>query len=559
MKTKEKTIQTLILVGIIIATGLIYSTSLKGDFLSYDDTDNIVGNMLIRDLSPGSLPSFFKSTSLYMYSPVTFLSYALDYKLSGMDAFYFRLTNLFLHLLNVWLVFLMGIRLFRRPDLSLIMAALFALSPVNVDTVAWISARSNILATLFFLLTLIFYLNYVKKQNYLYYSLSVLTFLFSLFSKSAGVMLPFTLLLLDYLLSRKLNARLLLEKIPYFVMALLFGLIAIWFRTDTGTTQTTILYTLPDRFFLVCYSLLNYLVISIVPFHLSEVYGYPLKTGGALPLLYYMAPFLISGIVILILRMKSIRREMIFGLLFFLLNIIITQVVILEDSFRANRYAYMPFLGLFYCYIIAADTFFQRNPAIKKYALIPFLILIVIYGSMTFQRSLVWKNTLVLFNHAIRQSPDAAFAYNNRGIAKFSMGNIDGALTDYNQAITLNPQYSGAYYNRGIVYYNTGKYENAIEDYSKGISLNPDFASCYVARGIIEMDVLKNYTSALNDYTRAIKINPLNARAYYNRGILRLRMNDPDNACLDFRRVKQLGYDRADELIERFCMDKIAR
>ena len=553
MNTKKRNWSTFYLVGILIATGLIYSASLKGDFLSYDDTENITGNMLIRDLSPGSLPAFFKSTSLYMYSPVTFLSYALDYKLAGMDAFYFRLTNLLLHLMNVLLVFLLGMKLFKRSGLSLIMAALFALSPVNADTVAWISARSNLLATLFFLLSLLLYLDYLKNKNYLFYGLSIVAFLLSLFSKSAVVMLPFTLFLLDYLFARKLNIRLVLEKIPFFAIALLFGLIAIWFRTDTGATQTTILYTLPDRFFMICYSLMNYLVISIVPVNLSEVYGYPQKSGGALPLWYYLAPFLILGIVILILRTKSIRREMIFGLLFFLLNIIITQIVMLEDSFRSNRYAYMPFLGLFFIYIIAGDTALKHNPAIRKYAVIPFLILAVLYGIMTFQRSLVWKDSLGLFNHAIMESPDAAFVYNSRGIAKYSQGDMKGALNDYDQAITLNPQYSGAYYNRGIVYYNIGQYTNAMNDYSKGITLNPNFASSYVARGILYMDVLKNYPAAMNDYTKAIEINSLSAQAFYNRGILMLRMNNPDNACLDFKKVKQLGYDRADDLINRFC------
>ncbi len=537
----------------MLFTGLLYIASLKGDFLSYDDTDNITGNMLIRDLSLKALPGYFKATSLYMYSPITFISYALDYNLHGMNAFYFRLTNLLLHLANMVLVFFLGMRLLRRTDLSLVMTAFFGLHPASVDTVAWISARSNLLATFFFLLTLLFYLCYVKKNSYLFYGLSILTFLLSLFSKTAGVMLPFTLLLCDYLFDRKLNWRLILEKVPYFMIAFLFGLIAVWFRTDTGATQTTMQYTFSDRFFMVSYSLLNYLVISLVPFHLSEVYGYPLKPGGIFPLWYYVAPILIVGLVILIYRAKSYRREMIFGILFFFTNIIITQAVMLEDSFRANRYAYLPFIGLFFLMIHAGDETLKNRPVARVYAIVPLLILFLLFAGMTFQRSLVWKDTLGLFDHAIKQSPDAAFAFNSRGIARYSREDMEGALTDYNQAIGLNPQYSGAYYNRGIVFYNTGQYVRAMEDYSKAIGLNPHFASSFVARGIVEMDILKNYPSALDDYTRAISINPLLAQAYYNRGLVYLRMNDPGSACPDFRKVKQLGYDRANELIERFC------
>lgn len=550
---RKNRIYILVLAGIIIITGLLYGTSLRGDFLSYDDTDNIVNDVLIRNLSLESLPAFFKTTNLYMYSPITFISYAMDYKFAEMNAFYFRLTNLLLHLVNVLLVFFLAMRLLKKANLSLIMAALFGLNPLDVDTVAWVSARSNLLATLFFLLVLIFYLNYVRKNNFLFYFLSIVTFLFSLFSKSAGVMLPFTLLLLDYLFSRKINSRLIFEKIPFFVIALLFGLLAIYFRTDTGTTQTTIQYSLIDRLFMVCFSIVTYIIHSLVPYHLSEIYGYPLKSGGTLPLSYYSSSVLILGIIFLIFRLKTLKKEIIFGLLFFFVNIIITQIVMLEDSFRANRYAYLPYIGLFCLFIQVGDKALQNYQNIKKYVFIPILILLFVFGNMTFQRSLVWENTLSLFNHAIAQSPDAAFAYNNRGIARYSQGDLDGAFTDYNQAIVLNPKYSGAYYNRGIVFNNAGQFENAMEDYSKAICLNPNFASSYVARGIIEMDITKDYPSALKDYAKALEINPSSAQAYYNRGLLRLRLNDLDNACLDFSNVKKLGYDKADDLIERFC------
>jgi tetratricopeptide (TPR) repeat protein len=250
--------------------------------------------------------------------------------------------------------------------------------------------------------------------------------------------------------------------------------------------------------------------------------------------------------------LKSIRRELVFGILFFLMNIIITQFVLLEDGYRANRYAYLPFIGLFYVFIIAGETALQKKPSVQKYILIPVVFLILLSGAATFQRSLVWRDTMSLFNDAISKSPDAAFSYNNRGIAKYSKGDMDGALADYNKAVDLDPRYSGAFYNRGIVFNNTGRYDEAVNDYSKAISLNPGFATCYVARGIIEMDVFKNYFSALDDYTDAISINPGNAQAYYNRGILRLRMNDPGDACLDFHKVRDLGFDKADELIRRY-------
>jgi tetratricopeptide (TPR) repeat protein len=138
-------------------------------------------------------------------------------------------------------------------------------------------------------------------------------------------------------------------------------------------------------------------------------------------------------------------------------------------------------------------------------------------------------------------------------MAKYLNNDFDGALADYNEAIKLNPVYSTCLYNRGIVFYNGRQYEEALKDYSSAIELNSKFASCYDARGILYMDILGNDSLALMDYNQAIQINPKFAQAYYNRGILFMRMQNTVSACNDFRKVKQLGYSQANELIERYC------
>jgi tetratricopeptide (TPR) repeat protein len=138
-------------------------------------------------------------------------------------------------------------------------------------------------------------------------------------------------------------------------------------------------------------------------------------------------------------------------------------------------------------------------------------------------------------------------------MAKYTIRDFEGAMADYNEAIRLNPVYAGCYYNRGIVFYSNQRYEEAFQDYSKAIGLNPQFASCYDARGILYMDVIRNDSLALADYNQAIRYNPGFAQAYFNRGILQMRRQNPDAACSDFRKVRQLGYNQADELIGRYC------
>ncbi|MCX6252583.1 MAG: tetratricopeptide repeat protein [Bacteroidetes bacterium] len=542
-----------ILIGIILVTGLVYRESLKGAFLSYDDIENVVNNPLIQHLALSNIPKFFSVSTLYMFTPLTFLSYAVNYGINGLDPYWFRLTNLLLHMVNVTLVFFLSFHILKKQKPSIIIAALFALNPMNVDSVSWISSRSNLLCTLFFLLSLICYLKYRGKSSRLFYGLSLVTFILSLLSKSSGIMLPFTLLLLDYYQNRQMKVKIFYEKIPYFIIALIIGLITVYFRTDTGNPQTVIDYSVPDRCFLFFYSILAYFIKTIIPFHLSEIYAYPLKINGLLPFLYYLAPVIITGLIVLLVKLKVNKKIVIFGLGFFLLNIIITQVALLEDGFHANRYAYLPGIGIIFILSVILFEIFEQSSTWKY--LVLFILVIIVSGNafVTRKRSLVWMDTMLLFDHAIKKSPGSAFAYNNRGIAKYNTNDVEGALSDYTRAIAENPGYAGAFYNRGITYYNDRQFEKAMGDYTRAIALNPHFFSCYTARGVLEMDVLQNDSLAMVDYNRAIEVNPSFAQAYYNRGILALRRSDLTNACKDFQIVKKLGYSRADELIHRYC------
>ncbi len=541
------------LAGILVFTCLLYLKSLPGQFLNYDDTVNVADNALIRQLTPDHIRQLFLQASLYMYAPLTFISYGIDHYLFGPDPFFFKLTNLVLHLVNISLLFFLSLRLFRKTMPAAFLALLFAIHPMNVDTVSWISARSNLLSALFYLLALLFYLNYLKEKKTGWLVMVALSFILSLLSKSAAIMLPATLFVIDYLNNRKITLRGIMEKLPLFITGALFGIAAIYFRSDAGNPQSLMEYNTVDRILMVSYSLVGYLFNTILPFHLSAIYAYPLKSGSFLPIAYYLSPLLLAGLIFLLFRLKVLKREFVSGLLFFLINIMITQVVLLEDGFMANRYGYLPCIGLIFIMAAAFDYLIAGSGIRKNTSVILLAILILFFSVSTWQRSQVWKNTLVLFSDVVEKSPGSAFALNNRGIARYAENDMDGALSDYTMAITIFPRYSGAYYNRGIVYYGMKDFGRAEQDYSTAIELNPGFSSCFMARGILEMDVMRNDTLAMSDYNRAIMLNPGMAQAYYNRGILRLRMKEVGQACEDFHRVRSLGYSRADDLIRQFC------
>ena len=318
---------------VLIFTGFLFRNSLHAEFLSYDDTENVVNNINIQELSMKNITGYFSTVNLYMYTPLTSISYAIDYQIDGLNPFYFKLTNLILHLINVILIYILSFQLFRKNYLSVFLAILFSLHPAYTDTISWISTRSNLLATLFFLLSLIFYHQYFKKNKYLLLSLSFVSFACSLLSKSSGIMLPLSLLLFDYYYQRKFSIKLIIEKIPFFIASFAIGILTLYFRTDSGNTQVPVDYSFFDHFFLICYSLISFGIKSIIPFHLSEIYAYPVKINNFLPVWYYVSPIILLSIVFIIFKLKVMKREIIFGSLFFLFNIMITQITTLEDGF----------------------------------------------------------------------------------------------------------------------------------------------------------------------------------------------------------------------------------
>ena len=542
-----------LLAGILVFTCLLYLESLHGKFLSYDDTENVVDNVMARQLSPDHLWHLFSGATLFMYTPLTFISYAFDFQFSGPDPYFFKLTNLLLHLINVTLLYLIATRLLKNKTAASIITVFFAVHPMNVDSVSWISARSNLLSTLFILLALWLYLRYLNEKKIILLVLVTLSYSLSLLSKSSGIMLPVILLLTDYLNHRKITFRAVLEKMPLFLLSFIFGIVAVYFRSDSGNPQSIIEYTLTDRILMVCYAPAGYIFNTLLPFNLSAVYAYPAKTGGFLPIQYYLAPLFFAGIIFFIFRLKVLRREVVFGLLFFLINLLPTQLVLLEDGFLANRYGYLPCIGLLFIIAEGYKHFIKGSGWLKIAYPIFMAPGVLLFSFMTFQRSQVWKDNLTLFNDVTSHAPGSAFGFNNRGIARYAENNMEGALSDYDQAIALFPRYSGAFYNRGIVLYNIKEFGRANDDYTRAIALNPNFASSYMARGILEMDVLQNDSLALNDYNKALLINPAMAQAYFNRGILWLRMKQIQTACEDFHQVRRLGYSRADELIRQFC------
>jgi protein O-mannosyl-transferase len=588
-----------LLVGTLLLTSLAYAPSLGNGFVDFDDPVNVIDNFSIRDLNATNLGHYFSTPLHYMYTPLVYLSYAIDFQLGGLDPTAYHVTNLLLHLANTAAVFAVIYSLTRRAYVSHFVTVAFAIHPMNVDGVAWISTRSGLLATLFSLLALLAYIRYVDAKRPWYLVAASVLFLFATLSKSPAVVLPVVLVLVDYY-RRRIDwplrpanvGRLLIEKVPFLAIAITMGIVALNVRIDTVNPYG---YTIVDRCFIVCWALVAYVGKLLFPFGLSFAHAYPPKNGGFLPWYIYLAPVVLAVGTWLLVRVTRPRRLVVFGLSFFLVTIILSQTVLLIDNFQANRYAYLPYLGLFLILGHHADRLIngkalrRRFPQIQTAATVALLVVAMVFASVTLMRTRVWHDTISVMSDSIDNEPDVAFVHNSRGIARFKAGDYAGARVDFEKTIALDPAFYLSYYYLGIMKYNSGDYTGALADHDKVVAHYPGFAAgynergkakqkltdldgamvdfsnavaldaylpeAYYNRGVVELE-RGDYRSAFSDFDRAITLFPDFADAYHRRGVARSRLGDPPAACDDWEKARSLGSADAAQAYSKSCPPK---
>jgi len=539
---------------IILATLIIYNPSLKYDILNgWDDTEYL-NDPSVQDQN---LAEIFSNYHLGMYQPLSVFTIAINYGSSELNAGPYHATNLFLHILNIFLVWLFVFRLGKKKIFAGIVAFLFALHPMNVEPVVWLSARSTLLMTTFYMAGLLAYLKYTENKNIYIYLAGVLLALLAFFSKSLAMSFPFALLIIDYLRQRSFNTRLWLEKVPFFVLSVIFGLIAVNAADTYGhITQLSADFSILDRFFILCYTYVFYFVKLIVPIELSVIYAYPDMTNGGLPILYYLSPLVPLGLIYLIYRFWRKQKEIIAGLLFFsaavgpVLPIFWSRIFI-----AADRYAYLAFIGLFIAlaYILVK---FTRSGKLKN-VLIQYAIwgILVVYGGflvyLTHQQMKHWASAETLLNHAVVLGESSS----NKALAHFYRGNVYQNIAE--EKFTTGYQTS----NRNMVLNSQIYYRMTISDYDSCLVHNPDYMLAYTNRGIAYMSVsqydtnyLEKYTSlAEKDFEQAISLDSTYADNYYNLAWIYWIDKDYQRACELWRKADKLGSVVASQPLESYC------
>ena len=552
---------------ILLLTFLVYSTSIFNGYLIWDDDRNVYQNPAITSLNFQHIKQYFSTYYIGMYQPLTTLSYALNFKITGMDPAGFHAGNLCFHLLNTFLVFFFIRGISNKATVALLTALFFGIHPMFVESVAWVSERKDVLYSFFFLLSLIFYVEYVRKKNgLLLLFLSFLMYVSSVLSKSTAILLPIILFLTDWFLKRKFNWKQLSEKIPFLIVSLIIAIVAFNSQYSAQFTDLSAYqYSFFDRPFLATYSLVFYFLMFFMPFKLSIIHPYPDKTGSFLPIEYYLALIVLVILIIAIYRfIKSLQPEMrqliIFGVVFFIIMLLLFIQIIPLPSFSitAERYAYMPYIGFFFIFSMLITNLFEKFELLinrNKYILYLVISIFVVFFSVTtYSRNKVWKSNISIFSDAIQKYPQAAMPYNNRGLAYSEDGYIERAISDFTRAIELMPNSATYHYNLGNAYLGEQNYPLAIKSYTTTITINPGHAeAAYINRGIAYQKS-GFYIASFWDLTAAINLKgQFTSIAYFNRGAARLILKDNKGACSDWQTSLNMGYSEAQQQLVQHC------
>jgi len=585
----KKNIHLFVCLFLVIGTFLVYWQVHTFDFVNYDDTDYVQQNPSVQDgFTLDSIVWAFTTVHASNWHPVTWLSHMMDCQLFGLDAGSHHLINLFFHIANTLLLF----SIFRKMTgclwQSAVVATLFALHPMHVESVAWISERKDVLSTFFGFLTIQAYIRYVNRPGVFIYCLVLMFLALGLMSKPMLVTLPFVLLLFDFWpLKRfgdpesfrffRLNKKhlvLIWEKVPFFILVFLSSIITFLAQKHGGAVQSLENIAFYERLANALVSYISYLIKLVLPVNLSFMYPY---TGIAPVWMLAGAVFIIT--VTTIAAFLAARRYpyVLVGWLFYLGTLVpVIGLVQVGMQSMADRYTYVPFIGIF---IIAAWLVFDITNKSKLRDLwlsgliAIFLPVMVIFS---WQQVGVWKNSITLFEHAINATsgnftahynlanvlarqgrteeavshylgalkinPDDADAHNNLANTRLNAGDTKEAITHYLEALKIKPDYEGTHFNLGIAFDKLGQTEDAIRHYLNTLKTNPHLAQAHYKLGNANHK-LRNFKKAEKHYSLAVQINPELERAYYNLGVTRFQQGDADGAVAAFKKALKINPD----------------
>ncbi|MGA3163374.1 MAG: tetratricopeptide repeat protein [Verrucomicrobiota bacterium] len=570
--TRDARNQMAVVIGLAAVTLAVYWPVTGFEFINYDDNDYFYSNVhVLGGLTLKNVLWAFRVGDFRFFHPLTWLSLMLDMDLSGKGAGGPHFTNLLLHTANAVLLFLLLRRLTGAHWRSAVVAGLFALHPLRVESVAWIAERKDVLSAFFGLLSLIFYARYVSEskvqspKSKTFYGLALFFFALGLLSKPMLVTWPFVMLLLDYwplgrvssgvaddesasfapfsfLLSPALR-RLVWEKIPFFMLSLMACALTFLLHEKNEGIVSLVEFPLGARIENAFVSYARYLGQTFWPMKLAV--SYPLSEHWPW-MQVVLAVVLVMGLSLAAVWLGR-RRPYVFVGWFWFLGTLVPVIGLAQAGYQAmaDRFTYIPLIGVFLVLVWGASEAFGhwRTP---KTAIIGMAVLMLTACAFRTRDQLhYWQNSETLFRHALAVTENNYVAYYNLGNALVARRQLDEAQDNFRNALQIRPDYAEPHNNLGIILVMRGNLEEAIQHFHEALRFRPNYADAHLNLGFALVSQGK-FDEAIQQYLEVLRLSPDNAYAHLNLGIALARLGRRDEAVAQFLEALRLKPDFAE-------------
>lgn len=563
----------------VFATLAIYSPAFKAGFI-WDDDDYVTRNETLRSLN-GLGRIWFDLGATPQYYPLVHTSFWMEYHLWGLHPSGYHIVNIIIHILNALLIWLILKKLDLRA--AWFAAMIFALHPVHVESVAWITERKNTLSGFFYLSSLWAYLHFAgfngtepyssqetgdKSRNVLkirFYALSLILYLCALLSKTVVASLPAAILVILWWKKNKMGMRDILPLVPFFAFGAILGFVTVWMeRSHVGASGAEWNLSFLDRCLIAGRSLWFYAGKIVVPLNLSFIYPrWEISSRAAWQYIFPLG--IIAALVVLFLKRRKIGKGALVAVLFFMLTLFpalgFFNIYPMLFSFVADHFQYLASIGLIALIAALLNGIFAGWSENPKYGI--YGVILLILGVLTWRQTLIYQDAETLWCDTLKKNPSSWMPHQNLGMILAAQGKLEDAIHHYKTSLDLKPDDPVSRYNMGSVLDENGAYEEAVREYKEAIRLKPDFPDAYsnlgadwIILGNLEeagknlkkalelhpghfkaldnMGVLLSKQGRIDDaieyYQKAIAIDPNYYQAYYNLGVAYIRKNDPEKA-----------------------------
>lgn len=535
IKVKKPVLIFISLFVIIAITSIVYLPVINNDFIAMDDSYYVTDNEMIKDLNVENFFDFFHTKVAGNIQPLTMLSLSVDYHFWKLNASAYHIHNVILHILNSLLVFLFIFLLSgKKLFVSFLTSILFAIHPLHVESVAWISERKDVLYTFYFIAGLISYIYYKQKNKANYLVFTYLFFVLSLLSKPTAVSFPIVLVVLDYYFEGKFTIKQFTSKALLFILSLIFGLINL--RAQGVTSVAHHDFAIYQKIIYSSYNIIFYIRSFFFPFNLSMFHDTPAN----IPFYYYVSTLIVFAIVVsgVYAIIKKKKKIIIFGLLFFISTIFLTlHIVAFSRAIVAERYTYVPYIGIafsfFYLVFYTKDGKFKHlfNKIYLSWIFVSIIILSFSFMSYTYIKN-DWKNSATLWTNSIKYCPNSKTSYDARSNYYLLGGMPEKAIVDIKKSLSYIPNDSYATLSLAYYYYYINKYDSVFVIFNKKKN-NSMYKGEYTKLRAMTYSKQSKYKLASLCYDSLISNKPNSYNFRIERAKINLKLNNYPKAIED--------------------------